>query len=359
MNEGLPVSLAFFLLLAASVPGTADAPKVPPVAAYFHGLVNSYRESLGLEPYGWDPALAGMARSHAEEMARAGAIFHSKPPSFAVTHGWAENVAFGPALPDDGTEARLLFFLLVSDPPHRRNILLRDWRVEADWVVDKNGYAFLSEEIAKTPVSGFERLRVSPPGPPENCSVVTVRDDRARELERALVARLKALRPGVKVVVDSVPDGALRRDLRLLVPYPVGNTLVVFTRMTWYEPSGPVREDPGKVADDVVRCLLRTPYGVRLLTSSSVKVIHVEVLSVPEIKLPGMIVDTGGVLAVGITLEGASASSGSSPPGHGPVPVVPFVPPPFGFSSRRGSNGVNTRSRGVKVVQEEGSQAAG
>ncbi len=362
MEEGLSASLAFFLLLAASMPGAADAPKVPPVVLYFHGLVDSYRQSLGLKPYLWDPTLADLARKHAEDMAEAGAIFHSKPPSFAAVHGWAENVAFGPALRDPGTEARLLFFLLVSDPPHRDNILLRGWKVEADWVVDRNGYAFLSQEIAKTPVSRPEDVGTPVPGPPEGCSVVTVEDDEAKALERAMVRVLRALRPNVKVVADDVPRPAVERDLRSLVPYPVGDTLVVFTRTTWYEPSGPVKRDPETVAEDVVNCLLRTPYGSRLLTAPGVKVIHVYVVSVPSVRLPGLVVDTGGVLAVGLTVEGGASVRGSEGSGSSnPIPAVPVVPPPFGFSSRRASNGreVNTSSRGVQVVQEEGSQAAG
>ncbi|HEX5504324.1 MAG TPA: CvpA family protein [Thermomicrobiales bacterium] len=89
-------------------------------------LLNGEREKAGLAPLAWDPALAAVARAHAEEMFAQGYFAHDSPTAGSpfdrmraahitfVTAG--ENLAFAPSVP-------IAHRGLMESPGHRANIL--------------------------------------------------------------------------------------------------------------------------------------------------------------------------------------------------------------------------------------------
>ncbi|HEX3354783.1 MAG: CAP domain-containing protein [Terriglobales bacterium] len=114
--------------------------------------INRERESHGLPPLKWDPALATAARQHAQVMAAQKAIAHGFPgepslPSRATRAGarfsWlSENVAAGPS-------AESISEQWMQSPNHRANLLDADMDTIGAGAAERNGVVFAVADFCK------------------------------------------------------------------------------------------------------------------------------------------------------------------------------------------------------------------
>jgi uncharacterized protein YkwD len=115
-------------LAAVAVVAAACAPPGSPGSGATGDMVqavNADRGAAGLGPLGWDDQLAGLAQSHANEIAASGTLWHSdlaawiNLPWMASWRSLGENLAEAPP----GSTAAQVEDMWMGSGPHRANIL--------------------------------------------------------------------------------------------------------------------------------------------------------------------------------------------------------------------------------------------
>src|SRR4029079_16869807 len=112
--------------------------------------VNQDRAASGLGGLGWDGQLAGLAQTHAREIAASGTLWHSDLRAWlrpAAMNGWrslGENLLVAPA----GTNAWSAEDMWMGSGPHRANILNGGFnRIGVGVFVDGGGRVWLVAEF--------------------------------------------------------------------------------------------------------------------------------------------------------------------------------------------------------------------
>lgn len=115
-------------------------------------LLNQERATAGLAQLTWDDHLAQAARPHSELLAKHGALSHmfaGEQPLLqragaagARFNSVAENVAYAP-------EVDLVHKSLMESPPHRANILNRDYNAVGIGIVERDGELYVTEDFAR------------------------------------------------------------------------------------------------------------------------------------------------------------------------------------------------------------------
>ena len=123
----LPPLLATLAVLAAGLPGLAQAQASSGSAGVFQASLNAARAQAGLAALSVDPGLSAAAQAYADEMARTGHVSHvgldgsrlqDRVRGAGCGGGWmAENLAWG----QDSTEA--VFVGWMSSPGHQVNMM--------------------------------------------------------------------------------------------------------------------------------------------------------------------------------------------------------------------------------------------
>ncbi len=112
-------------------------------------LTNQARAAAGLRPLAWSTCLAGVASSHALEMANAGRIFHGDGVDRDLECG-LDATRSGENVGDvsTGVDDQRIFNAFMQSPDHRANILGQYRFIGTAWVVAVNGTGYLSVEFA-------------------------------------------------------------------------------------------------------------------------------------------------------------------------------------------------------------------
>jgi hypothetical protein len=114
-------------------------------------LLNRERQKAGLAKLEWDQKLANAARQHSRLLARHNDLshqFHGEPPlqrraGTAGAHfdSVAENVAFAPTVEE-------MHRGLMHSPPHRANILGRNYNAVGIAIVERGGELYATQDFA-------------------------------------------------------------------------------------------------------------------------------------------------------------------------------------------------------------------
>jgi uncharacterized protein YkwD len=133
---------ASFLVLAALVTGaiTAQSASASTVEDTFTHKLNHARTSRGIPALHVSASLVRVARAQAARMASRDLLYHNPNLTTDVKH-WryvGENVGYGPA-------AKTVHHAFMHSPPHRANILDRDYTQVGIGSVTKNGRVWVAQ----------------------------------------------------------------------------------------------------------------------------------------------------------------------------------------------------------------------
>ncbi len=132
------------------VSGGSPARKLAPAEQALLEAANRERQSHGLKPLKWSPALASVARVHAQKMAKQSTLSHELPgePSLGMRvrmagvpfRSVAENIAEGPS-------AAVIHDEWMNSPPHRANLLDPELELIGIAVVAAGGRLFAVQDF--------------------------------------------------------------------------------------------------------------------------------------------------------------------------------------------------------------------
>lgn len=165
-----------FLALAVSVgllglaPVTAARADSVSDETRFVQLINQSRTAAGAGPLAVHQALVSIARSHSDEMAGAGSVFHRPDLSVGLPAGWTlvgENVGMG-----SGANADAMHQAFMNSPSHRSNILNGAFNTVGIGVrFGGDGTIFVTQELMQGPLDGTVAPQTFPVPPSETPAV--------------------------------------------------------------------------------------------------------------------------------------------------------------------------------------------
>jgi uncharacterized protein YkwD len=143
---------AAFLVLAALVTGavTAQSASASTVEDTFTHKLNHARTSRGIPALHVSASLVRVARAQAARMASRDLLYHNPNLTTDVKH-WryvGENVGYGPS-------AKTVHRAFMHSPPHRANILDRDYTQVGIGSVTKNGRTWVAQVFRRPMTSSF------------------------------------------------------------------------------------------------------------------------------------------------------------------------------------------------------------
>ena len=136
----LAVVVVTFCGMVGLATGSAQAERAGASSGQFVSLTNSARSNHGVHSLATSGDLASIAQRQAQRRADKGQLFHN-PNLASEVHNWqklGENVGYGP-------DAQAIHNAFMNSPPHRANILDRDFTQIGVGVVVKNGVVWVSE----------------------------------------------------------------------------------------------------------------------------------------------------------------------------------------------------------------------
>jgi hypothetical protein len=129
---------------------TVDYPGDPSSAQQLFQLLNRDRAQAGLPPLAWDDGLAAAAQKHARLMADRSQLAHQFPGELPLQRRVTavpldlsgENVAIDVSIPEANTG-------FMHSPPHRANILSREFNAVGIGVVWKGNQMWVAQDFAR------------------------------------------------------------------------------------------------------------------------------------------------------------------------------------------------------------------
>ncbi len=188
--------------------------------AAFVAATNQARAAVGLPKLTVSADLTAAATHQAQNMADAGALFHT-PNLGSGLCCWVmvgENVGKGPS-------ESLIQAAFMASPEHRANILRAAYgQIGIGYVIDKSGTLWVSEIFRRPIGSAAPLVSAAPAVPVTHVAPKAVKHETAKPVvaaPRTAIVRVRALRPPLTAVTtaDVVPAGPVSRSL---VRLPLG-----------------------------------------------------------------------------------------------------------------------------------------
>jgi uncharacterized protein YkwD len=134
---------------AARPASTAPPATTAPAGSRQQELTNQARAGAGLPPLQWNSCLAGIAQLHANEMARAGHIYHGDGVQRDLQCGLGSNRSGeNVGMTSPGVDDNRIFAGFMGSPGHKANILGPYRYIGTAWVTGPDGAGYVSVEFA-------------------------------------------------------------------------------------------------------------------------------------------------------------------------------------------------------------------